>query len=353
LSPLGRRRGLWGDRRVGIDEVRELLLLWLPRKHAADRLLNSNAELWKDAIEALHPFADDLSDSRRTEIALNAAIAVGRSELQDVIDGGSQVAGPANDGLNQRNWGDLAFAALCLCRDDKANRRLIELVDKEVVPTLAKQFGSDRALDWAAELPSFLHVEQQTGLNRGRRRLYSYGGKSSLAGWLRTVAVNRAKSELKEASGHTSDDAVLEGLSGNDGDPINSATDEEAGVEDPQQLDRLRDAIERSLREVTSGLRVSAPSQFQYAYLRFYKRLRHVDIAKRMGVTKQNVTRLAKLVCEKLRQTLMDMLTAEGMIVITPELLKRIDQIWDVWCRDAFLPPLEPGAYDDLGGPQP
>jgi DNA-directed RNA polymerase specialized sigma24 family protein len=229
-----------------------------------------------------------------------AATAVARALLQDAVEGAkTQPAGQLPSEtlkatLAQLQWGDLLLAAACANKNDAANRRLLALIETQVAPALSKKWGRDRAQDLADELPQKLHLSDERGLNRGRPKLLSYGGRARLATWLQAIGHRGAIERWRRQGREQSDDDLSGAPDRGGGDGV---VDQLTHDED---LDLVRRVGPQAFEQLMQQLPAVSEQQYRFAYFRCVGGLDASEIANRLGVGKSRVTELSQQVFRRL-----------------------------------------------------
>jgi DNA-directed RNA polymerase specialized sigma24 family protein len=276
------------------------LRMWLPEGKSVAGVRD---ELDGVLTEAFADFQRDVPGSgiaKPAEVLPLAATAVARDVLQEALDaarsqtGGLTPSAEFKANLAQLSWPDLLLVAACANKNDAANRRLLEVVEREVRPVLAKKWGRDRAEEITDELPQKLHLSDERGLNRGRVRLLTYGGRSRLATWLRAVAHQAAIDRWRRQSREQPDELLAETRA------------EEGAVEvgdklaRDEDLDLVRRVGPQAFEQLMRQLPEISEQQYRFAYFRCVGGLNNVDIADRLGVAKSRITELSQQVFRRL-----------------------------------------------------
>jgi DNA-directed RNA polymerase specialized sigma24 family protein len=316
-------------------DVINALLLWIPRKAAQIRLCHERSGELQTALECLRGRLPRTSIGTPEVLSSHLAAAIGRGYLQSAVELGDRAQEQVglHSFMSRLEWNDLVFAAACAAGDEQANTELIRLVQIEVVPVLAKRWGHRRGASLAEELPGYLHELSEKGLNRGRPRWLAYSGRAPLIAWLRVIAINASFDRCKR------DSKMISGEEQVDGRADSKATDPLEAVSKKELIQLLSPAVQQAFEDIMPQLQQSAPAQFRFAYLRFVKRMRYVDIAKELEVEKSNVTRLSETVCRKLMARAMENLprSESQSAVLRPAARALLEEVIQKWLDDDLL----------------
>ena len=283
-------------------------------KKVVDEFLREHRSVVETALEQVRPGTDKLGDGELAELRVMLGIAVGRSGLQSFLTEKSVTSetsvtpetpdienddDPSVRSADVRHWNDLVLASACVCRIPGANERLMSLIHEHVLPALIRHCERSRAEEVSDQLAAKLHLISEGGLNRGRPKLLTYGGRSSLIAWLRSVALHQTFDVYRQKSRFVDDEAAIENAATSDDASSRSSTDD--GSQYPTS-EVIREAFVAVMRETKQ----SAPAQFKYGYLRCIQKMPPTEIAERMGVGKPFVTELSSKFCSKLLQRILD-----------------------------------------------
>ncbi|HYO24451.1 MAG TPA: hypothetical protein VEQ85_05830, partial [Lacipirellulaceae bacterium] len=292
------------------------------------------------------------------EVCPGAAAAASRGLLQDAVQGAASdpSGGVPSDALRGRlaelAWQDLLLAAACAHRSEPANRRLLDLIQTEVLPALARKWGRDRASDLADDLPQILHIRDERGLNRGRIRLLAYGGRSRLATWLRSVAHREGIDRWRRGARHEAVEDLAE--TADDG----AAADASARMVEAEDLALIRRVGPQAFEQLMRQLPNESEQQHRFAYFRCVERLDNSEIAARLGVGKSRVTELSQQVFRRMMAILsqlapeLDAISSEA----TKERRRNVEEALQEWFGSAArLAPLgaDPSARTEIAAPHP
>lgn len=274
--------------------------LWMPERKATLALSDALAD---KIATAFAEYSESVPQSAQQDIAKllpHVSAAVGRGFLQGALEKAKElsladsVTPDFTNSLRALAWGDLLFAAACADRDDAANRRLLELMQKEVLPSLARKWGRERAEEVVDELPQKLHLVDDKGLNRGRARLLTYGGRSRLVTWLKAVANRQAIDCWRSRRRYQPSENLTELA------PCATEQDSAERMEHAEDIEIVRRIAPLAFKELMEHLPTVSEQQYRFAYFRCVRQWDGTAIAAELGVGKSRVTELSQQVFRRL-----------------------------------------------------
>jgi RNA polymerase sigma factor (sigma-70 family) len=200
-------------------------------------------------------------------------------------------ARPLNDYVDSLVIPDLLIATACLLGDEAASRKVLELVETRVRPSLLKHWADriprQHVDDVLQDLISHCVTGRGSDSTMASSRLASYRGRATLTTWLYAIVAKQLLDVLRSARAKRSRPLLEETVASSA-----AAIRPDVQIEGAEENDRGRMHRDRLVEVLRDAVDMMPPRRRLAAVLRWVRGHRPAEVADRMRISRPRVSEL-------------------------------------------------------------